>query len=78
VDFWVKLSATVANSISPDGALQQIGGWLKELGMSEYAERFAEEDIDRKSSEDTPLSILHLPGDCIKIAGARDLGLYGC
>jgi hypothetical protein len=58
--------------------LQQIGGWLKELGMSEYAERFAEEDIDRKSSEDTPLSILHLRGDCIKIAGARDLGLYGC
>jgi hypothetical protein len=58
--------------------LQQIGGWLKELGMSEYAERFAEEDIDRKSSEDTPLSILHLPGDCIKIAGAGDLGLYGC
>jgi hypothetical protein len=58
--------------------LQQIGGWLKELGMSEYAERFAEEDIDRKSSEDTPLSILRLRGDCIKIAGARDLGLYGC
>jgi hypothetical protein len=27
---------------------------------------------------DTPLSILHLRGDCIKIAGARDLGLYGC
>ncbi|WP_024520214.1 AAA family ATPase [Bradyrhizobium sp. Tv2a-2] len=26
--------------------MQQIGDWLKELGMSEYAERFAENDID--------------------------------
>jgi class 3 adenylate cyclase len=27
-------------------AMQQIADWLKKLGMSEYAERFAEEDID--------------------------------
>src|SRR6516164_2760444 len=27
-------------------AMQQIGNWLKKLGMSEYAERFAENDID--------------------------------
>ena len=27
-------------------AMQQIGDWLKKLGMSEYAKRFAENDID--------------------------------
>src|SRR5215831_15637201 len=27
-------------------AMQQIANWLKKLGMSEYAERFAENDID--------------------------------
>jgi hypothetical protein len=27
--------------------MQQIAGWLEKLGMSEYAERFAENDIDR-------------------------------
>ncbi|MGC2455804.1 MAG: SAM domain-containing protein, partial [Pseudolabrys sp.] len=26
--------------------MQQIADWLKELGMSEYAQRFAENDID--------------------------------
>jgi len=26
--------------------VQQISGWLKTLGMSEFAERFAENDID--------------------------------
>ena len=28
------------------GRVQQIADWLKRLGMSEYAERFAENDID--------------------------------
>jgi hypothetical protein len=28
------------------GAMQQIAEWLEKLGMSEYAERFAENDID--------------------------------
>jgi hypothetical protein len=27
-------------------AMQQIADWLKQLGMSEYAERFAENRID--------------------------------
>jgi SAM domain (Sterile alpha motif) len=27
-------------------AMQQIADWLKKLGMSEYAERFAENDIE--------------------------------
>ena len=27
-------------------AMQQIADWLKKLGMSEYAQRFAENDID--------------------------------
>jgi hypothetical protein len=27
-------------------AMQQIADWLKSLGMSEYAQRFAENDID--------------------------------
>jgi class 3 adenylate cyclase/tetratricopeptide (TPR) repeat protein len=27
-------------------AIRQIAGWLKELGMSEYSDRFAEDDID--------------------------------
>ena len=26
--------------------MQQIADWLKQLGMSEYAQRFAENDID--------------------------------
>jgi SAM domain (Sterile alpha motif) len=26
--------------------MQQIGDWLEKLGMSEHAERFAENDID--------------------------------
>ena len=26
--------------------MQQIAGWLQKLGMSEYAQRFAENDID--------------------------------
>ena len=26
--------------------MQQIAEWLKKLGMSEYAQRFAESDID--------------------------------
>jgi SAM domain (Sterile alpha motif) len=26
--------------------MQQIADWLEKLGMSEYAERFAENDID--------------------------------
>ena len=29
--------------------MQQIADWLKELGMSEYAERFAENDIDARA-----------------------------
>ena len=28
------------------GAMQQIADWLEKLGMSEYAERFAENEID--------------------------------
>ena len=30
----------------PGAAMQQVADWLKALGMSEYAERFAENDID--------------------------------
>jgi hypothetical protein len=26
--------------------MEQISGWLEKLGMSEYADRFAENDID--------------------------------
>jgi len=26
--------------------MQQIADWLKKLGMSEYAQRFAENDVD--------------------------------
>jgi SAM domain (Sterile alpha motif) len=29
-----------------EAAMQQIADWLEMLGMSEYAERFAENDID--------------------------------
>src|SRR5271169_4994803 len=33
--------------LTPQGAaMQQIADWLEKLGMSEYAERFAESDID--------------------------------
>ena len=30
--------------------MPEIADWLKKLGMSEYAERFAENDIDTPSS----------------------------
>src|SRR5262249_16037111 len=32
--------------VKPGRQMQQIGDWLKKLGMSEYAERFAENRID--------------------------------
>src|SRR5262249_56745674 len=47
-----KLSAIVAeNSIGPRrnrwrAAMQEIADWLDKLGMSQYAQRFAENDID--------------------------------
>jgi hypothetical protein len=49
--FWCKFCiAVVKKSISPDrtavAAMQPIADWLKKLGMSEYAERFAENHID--------------------------------
>ena len=34
-------------------ATQQIAGWLEKLGMSEYAQRFAENDIDLAESSAT-------------------------
>jgi class 3 adenylate cyclase len=49
---WYRLAvAVVENSVVPRrdrwwAAMQQIADWLKELGMSEYAERFAENRID--------------------------------
>src|SRR6516162_7777463 len=49
---WYRLAvAVVENSVMPRrdrwwAAMQQIADWLKELGMSEYAEKFAENDID--------------------------------
>jgi len=49
---WYRLAvAVVENSVMPRrdrwwAAMQQIADWLKELGMSEYAERFAENRID--------------------------------
>jgi hypothetical protein len=30
--------------------MQQIADWLEKLGMSEYAQRFADNDIDSRSS----------------------------
>ena len=32
--------------ITEGAAMQRIAGWLQTLGMSEYAQRFAENDID--------------------------------
>src|SRR6516164_4882142 len=49
---WYRLAvAVVENSVVSRrdcwwAAMQQIADWLKELGMSEYAERFAENRID--------------------------------
>ena len=49
---WYRLAvAVVENSVMPRrdrwrAAMQQIADWLKKLGMSEYAERFAENRID--------------------------------
>jgi len=40
---WLKNSATTLTLVA---AMQQIADWLKKLGMAEYAERFAENDID--------------------------------
>ena len=35
-----------SNAQSPPTAMQQIADWLEKLGMSEYAQRFAENGID--------------------------------
>src|SRR5215468_4802644 len=49
---WYRLAvAVVENSVMPRrdrwwAAMQQVADWLKKLGMSEYAERFAENGID--------------------------------
>src|SRR6516165_10596932 len=49
---WYRLAvAVVENSVMPrrdrwGAAMQQIADWHKKLGMSEYAERFAEERIE--------------------------------
>jgi class 3 adenylate cyclase len=49
---WYRLAlAVVENSVMPRpdrwwAAMQQIADWLKELGMSEYTERFADNHID--------------------------------
>src|SRR5215831_10744595 len=60
-------------------AMQQIANWLKKLGMSEYAERFAENDIDMVVLSD--LTDQHLKdlgvslGHRLKMSRAiRDLG----
>ena len=49
---WYRLAvAVVENSVMPRrdrwwAAMQQMADWLKDLGMPEYAERFAENKID--------------------------------
>src|SRR5215472_4285185 len=66
---WYRLAiAVVENSVMPRrdrwwAAMQQIADWLKKLGMSEYAQRFAENRIDLSVLPD--LTDLHL----------KDLGL---
>jgi hypothetical protein len=49
-DISVKCLLPYLESSAPDGtagaAMQQIADWLKKLGMSEYAQRFADNDID--------------------------------
>jgi hypothetical protein len=34
-----------------EAAKQQIADWLEKLGMSEYAQRFADNDIDYRRSQ---------------------------
>ena len=41
---WLKTRSCYDGTLV--AAMQQIADWLKKLGVSEYAERFAEEDID--------------------------------
>ena len=43
---WDKLVCCRSRSAGDGAAMQQIADWLEKLGMSEYAERFAESDID--------------------------------
>ena len=50
--------------------MQQIGDWLKELGLSEYSQRFVENDLD--------VSVLpHLTDQDLKELGVS-LGHRGC
>ena len=41
-----KLGPATINPPEAGAAMQQIADWLEKLGMSEYAERFAESDVD--------------------------------
>ena len=44
---WPELiSSRSALPVKPGQPMQQIGDWLEKLGMSEYAQRFAENRID--------------------------------
>jgi hypothetical protein len=60
-------------------AMQQIADWLKELGMSEYAKRFAENDIEfdiLPDLTDTDLEVLGVSLDHRRrmLKAIRELG----
>ena len=52
--------------------MQQIAEWLEKLGMSEYAQRFAENGIDVSVLRDLTNQELRQSAYCSAIAGPRD------
>ena len=44
--FKLKRHIVPKPTAAPSSAMQQIADWLEKLGMSEYAQRFAENEID--------------------------------
>jgi SAM domain (Sterile alpha motif) len=53
---------------------QQIADWLKKLGMSEYAERFAENDVDMAVLPDLTDLGVSLGHRLKMLRAIRDLG----
>ena len=50
--------------------MQQIADWLKKLGMSEYAERFAENGINVAALPHlTPIKTSRISASCLGIGG---------
>jgi SAM domain (Sterile alpha motif) len=55
--------------VTEKAAMQQIADWLKQLGMSEYAERFAENGIGVAALPHLTTKTSKISASCLGIGG---------